>query len=96
MLNQIEEGAQWPSAMRHARVAYMIKDVSADVANELEHRGLLMMAALYRRWEAYRLETATPWVDTWRIDALFGGLQGRSADEASWMTALEIEDAVLH
>ena len=54
---------------------------------------LTLLAAIYRKWAAYRLESLREWIETWADKDLFSIDAG--SEEAWWTTAIEIEEAIL-
>eukprot|EP00973_Karenia_brevis_P045649 6322247-Karenia_brevis.AAC.1 len=49
------------------------------------------MPILYRRWAAVRLSDLQPWIDLWSDGNMFAGIQGRSAEDAWYLTSLDSE-----
>ena len=76
LLNLVEEGHGWPRQLLHAKSAYMEKD-PADRANPLAYRVLQLLPNLYRRWAAMRLKELLPWVEEWRLEEMYAGVEGQ-------------------
>eukprot|EP00973_Karenia_brevis_P055130 7666161-Karenia_brevis.AAC.1 len=53
------------------------------------------MPILYRRWAATRLKHLAPWYSLWADDCMFAGLPGRSAEDAWYLTALDVESSLI-
>ena len=54
-----------------------------------------MLRAVYRLWVKKRLRRLTPWVEDWSTDEIFAGVPGRGAADASYHTALVIENYMM-
>ena len=93
-MNVIEAGASWPEDLLHARATYMKKD-DADPLNPVGFRVLLMLPVVYRRWVAVRLAHLEPWIQKWALSGIYAGISGRSAADAAYKTAIELERAKL-
>ena len=50
---------------------------------------------LYRIWGATRLRHLAGWVHDWTLPNMFAGVQGRSAEDAWYASALDLEHANL-
>ena len=51
------------------------------------------MPIFYRKWAAYRLQSLQPWVRSWMTEHMFAGVPHVGAEDAWWLTSLEIEHA---
>ena len=51
------------------------------------------MPVLYRKWAMTCLRQLSHWVEPWRHEAMFAGMPGISADDAWFLTAMDIEYA---
>ena len=71
----IEEGGEWPDALRHATSAYLSKDPS-KTTDPLAYRVLSLLPVLYRRWSAVRLRHLAGWIEEWRLPEMFAGIGG--------------------
>ena len=94
MLNKIEGKGTWPSQMRTARAAFLPKDEEDPLEPE-SYRVLLMLPSIYRIWAKTRLRHMTPWVVDWQLEEMFSGVPGKGAADASYHTALLIENCNL-
>ena len=94
MFDHIEDGMPWPDGTHHARAAYMAKDES-KMGDPLSYRGLLITSVIYRVYATERLQNMHPWVLSWAMPSMFAGVPGASADDAWWLTALDLEDHML-
>ena len=86
LLNVIEDGADWPSSLLHAKAAFLSKD-----DDPLAYRILMLMPVLYRKWATTRLHDLRPWVSTWQVDGIYAGVEGYGADDAWYETAIQLE-----
>ena len=86
MLNQIEEGAEWPKSAMHARVVFLEKE-GAPVGKITSYRPLTITAPIYRCYATMRLEDMHEWVQHWALDEMHAGIPGKGAVDA-WHTAL--------
>eukprot|EP00973_Karenia_brevis_P095133 12425837-Karenia_brevis.AAC.1 len=59
------------------------------------HRFLLLTSILYRTWGKIRLSHLQPWTESWRHEAMFGGMPSVGADDAFYTTALEKELCII-
>ena len=56
-----------------------------------------MLLAVYRLWSKTRLRHLHPWIDSWALPEMFAGVQGRGVQDASYQTAVEMDEAfVVH
>ena len=94
MLRDIESGSPWPAALLHHRASCLSKNPSKP-HDPLEYRVLKVMPVVYRRWAGVRLRHLAPWVATWQLDCMFAGVADRAADDAWYLTGLEVEMANL-
>ena len=81
LLNTIEEGASWPKACLHARVAFFSKD-DGQREDPLAYRLLSILSVLYRKWGTLRLRALHPWILQWAEEGFFAGVPGMGADDA--------------
>jgi len=86
MLNQIEQGAEWPKSAVHARVVFLEKE-GAPVGKITSYRPLTITAPIYRCWATMRLEDMHDWVGHWALDEMHAGVPGKGAVDA-WHAAL--------
>ena len=86
LLNQIEEGAQWPRSAPHAMVVYLQKE-GAEVGQVMGYRPLTITAPLYRCWATMRLADLQEWIDGWALPEMYAGVPGRGAVDA-WREVL--------
>ena len=94
LMNLIEKSGRWPKQMKSARAAFLPKE-EEDPLEPQSYRVLLMLPAVYRLWAKTRLRHIAPWVDDWRTEEMFAGVPGRGAADASYHTALVIENCLL-
>ena len=94
LLNVIEKTGRWPKQMQTARAAFLPKD-EEDPLEPQSYRVLLMLPTVYRLWAKTRLRHLTPWVQDWKTDEMDAGVPGRGAADASYHTALVIENCNL-
>eukprot|EP00969_Alexandrium_andersonii_P255721 11303743-Alexandrium_andersonii.AAC.1 len=66
MLKLVEATGQWPRQLARARAVYLSKSTTPSY-DALSYRVLLIMAAVYRRWAAMRLQDLAPWVRQWAL-----------------------------
>ena len=90
MLNMVERTGKWPTAMTQARAAFLAKDPE-DTQDVLNYRVLLMLSSVYRLWSKVRLAHLRPWIDTWATPEMFAGIEGKSAADAAYCTAIATE-----
>ena len=90
LLNTIEEGADWPHQLLHAKIHQQLKD-PAKPRTALNHRGLTILVYLYREWAKLRLKCLRPWIAMWDTPELFAGVPGKGAEDAWYTTAIDIE-----
>ena len=95
MYDRIEEGALWPSAANHAKATYLVKD-EKKLDDPLSYRGLLITTLIYRLYGSLRLGDMSPWVKEWALPSMYAGVPGAGAEDAAWLTALEMEYCDLH
>ena len=88
MVNQIEQGRQWPTSTRHARVVYLEKE-GAEVGQVMSYRPLTITAPLYRCWATMRLADLEEWIRSWALPEMYAGVPGMGAVDA-WHEALTI------
>ena len=92
MLNAIEHGADWPTAMRVTRAVFLSKD-SEDTQNPLAQRILKITSGIYRKWGSLRMRHLRPWIQAWDDDAIHAGTPGKGAADAWMNTAIDLEEA---
>ena len=80
--------------MRNTRVAFLPKGEEGPLEPQ-SYRVLLMLPSVYRLWAKTRLRHLTPWVEDWRTEEMYAGVPGRGAADASYHTALVIENCTL-
>ena len=95
LLNTIEDGAPWPQGQLHGKASFLRKDPLSNSLKTADFRLLLLLPTLYRRWATYRLGDLQPWVQLWKIDGLYAGIPGFSADDAWWTSGFLVENATL-
>ncbi len=95
MFNKIEEGATWPACMQDTRAVFLNKDPE-DVGNPMAYRILKITSTLYRKWASTRLSDLQEWVQTWADEAMHAGIPGVGAEDAWYITALDLEQLRLH
>ena len=93
LLTLAEAGHPWPSQLLHARAHMLSKDPD-DPFNPLAYRLLLITPILYRVWDKLRLLHLQPWIASWALDNMYGGIQGIGASEAWFATSIDIEWAL--
>ena len=93
-LNEIEGGKPWPDAFNHGRAAFLSKAEGGSL-NPLEHRVLLMLPSVYRLWGKTRLRHLEPWIAEWTVDELYAGVGRQGAEDASYATAVLLENLQL-
>ena len=94
LLDLVENGAPWPEQLLHNKAHMLAKDPSKPM-DPLQYRLLLLTPVLYRLWGKQRLQHLTPWIDSWALNSMYGGMKGVGASEAWYVTALEVEAARL-
>eukprot|EP00973_Karenia_brevis_P093939 12419910-Karenia_brevis.AAC.1 len=77
----IEGGANWPHQVLHAKAHPLPKD-PLHLFDPLAYRFLLLTSILYRAWGKTRLKSLTSWTSLWKLDCMFGGMEGLGADDA--------------
>ena len=95
LLNRLEQGQPWPSTALPSK-AHALSKNPEQPSNCLEYRFLLITAVLYRLWGKTRLRHLLPWIATWQLENMFGGIPGAGAEDAWFGTALEVEHSVLY
>eukprot|EP00969_Alexandrium_andersonii_P201001 8880028-Alexandrium_andersonii.AAC.1 len=60
LYNKVESGSAWPSAVLHARAAFIPKG-ETDNPLPLAHRVLTVASTVYRRWASLRLAHMEGW-----------------------------------
>ena len=93
LYNHIENDPthRWPTATATARAVFLNKD-PADVGNPMAYWVLKVTSILYRLWATVRLRNLGDWVGQWSDPGLFAGVPGAGAEEAWYLTALDIEN----
>ena len=66
-----------------------------DPFNPLAYRLLLITPILYRAWAKLRLVHLQPWIASWALDNMYGGIQGVGASEAWFATSIDVEWALI-
>jgi hypothetical protein len=94
LLTSIEEGAPWPSDLMQAKGVFLAKDLK-DQDDPLKFRTLLILPLLYRRWAKTRLFDLKPWIQEWKCKDMFAGTGNEGAEDAWYLTALQLEKAAL-
>lgn len=94
LLNLIERSGRWLEQTQSARAAFLPKD-EEDPLEPQSYRVLLMLPTVYRLWAKTRLRHLTPWDEDWKTDEMYAGVPGRGAADASYHTALIIENCSL-
>ena len=94
LLHLVECGHLWPTDLLHHRASCLSKDPNKP-HDPLEYRVLKVMLVVYRRWAGVRLRNLAPWVASWQLDSMFAGVADRSAEDAWYLTGLEVEQATL-
>ena len=61
----------------------------------LNYRILLIMPTIYRKWAMTKLKDLEGWIDSWKLNELFSGFGGVSAEDAWYLFALEAEHSKL-
>ena len=89
-LNVVEEGAKWPDSATAARAA-LLPERKAFSVDPLEHRVLFMPSTTYRAWAKIRLKHIQPWIEEWRLDENYSGVEGLGAADAAYETAIKLE-----
>ena len=92
---RMEQGAIWPQSAQHARAAYLVKDCE-KLDDPLAYRGLFIMPLVYRHYASLRLGDMHDWIKGWATDSMFAGVLGAGAEDAAWLTALEMEHHAMH
>ena len=95
MMNVIERGRPWPEQLQKARAAFLAQDME-DMLNPLAYWALLMLPSTYRMWPKTRLRRLQPWVDSWKMDEMYAGVDSRGADDAAYSTAVLLEWCRVH
>ena len=95
MYDRIEQGAAWPAAANHAKASYLVKD-EKKLDDPLSYRGLLITTLIYRIYASVRLGDMSPWIQEWALPCMFAGVPGAGAEDAAWLSALEMEHCDLH
>eukprot|EP00969_Alexandrium_andersonii_P146285 6469354-Alexandrium_andersonii.AAC.1 len=52
---------------------------------------LTFTSHIYRRHASIRLVDVSPWLESWVYPAVFGGVRGRSAQDAAWHHGVFVE-----
>eukprot|EP00969_Alexandrium_andersonii_P310763 13732142-Alexandrium_andersonii.AAC.1 len=59
----------------------------------MQHRGILVMSCLYRTWAKLRLFQQKGWLSRQSNGHLFSGIEGMSAEDAWFASAVAVEGA---
>ena len=78
-----------------ARAAFLPKEED-NLLEPAAYRVLLMLPATYRLWARTRLKHLEPWVMAWATEEMFSGAPGQGAADAAYMTAMLVEQCMLH
>eukprot|EP00973_Karenia_brevis_P030321 4181563-Karenia_brevis.AAC.1 len=81
LLNKVESGEPWPNQVLHTKAHPLSKDPTQPF-HPLAYRFLLLTSILYRIWGKLRLPHLRPWIDSWKLDCMYGGMEGVGADDA--------------
>eukprot|EP00973_Karenia_brevis_P034687 4786751-Karenia_brevis.AAC.1 len=90
MFDLIEKGSHWPKQTLHSRASLLSKNPDRPF-HALEYRLLLIMPAIYRLWAKTRLRHLQPWASTWITPHMHAGRAGYGAEQAWFVTSLELE-----
>ena len=92
----VETEGRWPDQFRVAKATCLAKTADAEpFADPLKQRILLVTHSVYRLWARCRLSQIDRWTERWAQDEMFAGIPGRSAEDAWYTTALDIEATLL-
>ena len=94
LLQLVMQGHPCPQQLLHARAHMLAKDTSRPL-DPLAYRLLLITPVLYRAWAKLRLRHLQPWMATWALPTMFGGIQGFGAAEAWYATSVDVEWAMV-
>ena len=76
----------------HAKAVFLAKTNAAS-QDPSDHRALLILSAVYRKWAGYRNLSLRPWVDDWCLDEHYSGKPGMGSADASYRAAFDLEEA---
>ena len=93
ILSLVEDTGRWPSALTFGYFSLIPKPDSDDSPASL--RPLSILSVVYRTWASCRLSELMRWQSTWVHDKQFGFCSNRSATEAWYELALNIEASLL-
>ena len=94
VLRLVEEGANWPTATKHAKIAYLEKEGSIP-GEVMSYRPLTIMAPLYRRWASMRLRALEGWIRGWALPEMYAWVPNQGAADAAFQVLLEVEHLTL-
>ena len=89
----VETNGVWPAGLVDAYIA-MIPKVDGD-ATPLGQRPLCVLPIVYWVWASARMMQLEPWFKSWVHDSVFSAGKGRSAVEAWFSTALDIQERLV-
>ena len=89
---KVEELGVWPEGLLDAHIV-MIPKVGGD-STPLGWRPLCVLPLVYRIWASARLVQLESWFKSWVHESVYGVGGGRSAVEAWYTTALDIEEVL--
>ena len=92
ILALVEDHGVWPDGLLDAYIA-MIPKTDGD-ATPLVQRPLSVLPVVYRIWASSRMVQLEGWFRSWVPDSVFSAGGGRGSVEASYTTALDIEEVL--
>ena len=81
---------RWPTSLTTASIAMIPKGEGPD---PIKQRPVTVFSYLYREYAGLRYEDTQRWQDSWAPTEMYGATPKRDATDASWMMALEMEEA---
>eukprot|EP00969_Alexandrium_andersonii_P241142 10646484-Alexandrium_andersonii.AAC.1 len=57
----------------------------------MSQRILTVASLVYRKWASMRLSSLQHWIQEWTTEDMFGGVRGRSAEQAAWHLSAQLE-----
>ena len=92
ILNKVEDLGVWPEGLLDAYIA-MIPKTDGD-ATPLGQKPLSVLLIVYCIWASARMGQLDGWFKSWVPDSVFSAGGGRGSVEASYTSALDIEEVL--
>ena len=91
---QLRTDSVGPSLSKWGK-AHILSKTDEPSLQPLEHRLLLVLQRIYRRWASMRLHHLASWVKEWQMEEMYAGVPASGADMAWAGTALDCEEACI-